>query len=418
MYPFITLGFCAVFLVATAPAHAQQSPEASDQLVDVSVPYRAITRQPHAHWFGYYDKDEFDPSNRYVLGMEVTFQGRTPDPEDAVKLGMVDLQDGDKWIDIGESRAWSWQQGCMLQWVPGSNSKVIYNDREGDHYIAVIRDVFTSESRTIPNPIYAVSPDGKTAVSVPFARIDSTRPGYGYKGVVDPNASDPHPAEDGIYQVNLETGESQLIITFDQIAAIPAPRQPLGKHWFNHLLFSPDGSRFIFLHRAFWQEDAKTGWSTRMFTARPDGSDIYCLADHGMVSHFIWKNPQQILAWAREPGVKDHFFLYTDRSDTVEMVGEGILTTDGHCTYSPDKQWILTDSYPGKDRMMSLMLFRPADSKLVLLGKFFHPKEHSGEFRCDLHPRWSRDGKFVVVDSINTGYRQMYLLDVSDITSP
>ncbi len=402
-------------LLVAAIATSQQSPEAPETLIDLSVPYRALTEGPGAHWFGYYDKHQFDPTGRYVLGMQVDFQGRTPTPDDVVRLGMIDLQDGDKWIDLGESLAWSWQQGCMLQWLPGSDREIIYNDREGDQYVSIIKDVFTGESRTIPHPVYTVSADGKTGMSVPFARIDETRPGYGYKGVVDPYANDPHPANDGIRRVNLETGEAELVITFDQIAAIPAPKDPLGKHWFNHLLFSPSGDRFIFLHRAFWEEGGK-GWSTRMFTAAPDGSDIYCLADQGMTSHFIWKNPAQILAWSREPDVPDHFFLYTDQTERPEMIGDGILLKDGHCTYSPDGEWILTDLYPNKDRMMFLMLFRPSDSKLVTLGQFFHPKEHSGEFRCDLHPRWDREGKFITVDSICTGYRQIYLLDVSSIT--
>jgi hypothetical protein len=65
--------------------------------------------------------------------------------------------------------------------------------------------------------------------------------------------------------------------------------------------------------------------------------------------------------------------------------------------------------------MMTLLLFRPSDSTLVKVGEFFHPKEHSGEFRCDLHPRWDRVGKYITLDSICTGYRQIYLIDVSSI---
>src|SRR3712207_3747101 len=92
-------------------------------------PVRPITRAPKFHWFGYYDKVQFDPTSRYVLGMEVSFEHRTPLPSDVIKIGMVDLEDGDRWIELGESHAWNWQQGCMLQWVPGSKSEIIWNDR-------------------------------------------------------------------------------------------------------------------------------------------------------------------------------------------------------------------------------------------------------------------------------------------------
>ena len=35
------------------------------------VPVGQITHGPKHHWFGYYDKLQFDPTNRYVLSMEV-----------------------------------------------------------------------------------------------------------------------------------------------------------------------------------------------------------------------------------------------------------------------------------------------------------------------------------------------------------
>src|SRR3954452_10403660 len=109
---------------------------ASARAADAPLPpVRAITRGPRHHWFGYYDKREFDPSSRYVLGMEVGFEHRTPSPEDTIALGMVDLRDGDRWIELGSSRAWCWQQGCMLQWRPGSKTEVLWNDRQGDQFV-------------------------------------------------------------------------------------------------------------------------------------------------------------------------------------------------------------------------------------------------------------------------------------------
>src|SRR5882757_4503883 len=92
-------------------------------------PIRAITRGPHFHWFGYYDKFQFDPTGRFVLGNQVDFESRSPVAGDKIQVGMVDLEDGDKWIELGETRAWNWQQGCMLQWVPGTESTVMWNAR-------------------------------------------------------------------------------------------------------------------------------------------------------------------------------------------------------------------------------------------------------------------------------------------------
>mgnify|MGYP007059420931 FL=1 len=83
-------------------------------------PVWQITRGPKHHWFGYYDKLEFDPTNRYVLSNEVDFEHRSPRADDVIGVGMVDTGDKDRWIPIGQSNAWGWQQGCMLQWRPGS----------------------------------------------------------------------------------------------------------------------------------------------------------------------------------------------------------------------------------------------------------------------------------------------------------
>ena len=101
---------------------------------------RAITRGPGYHWFGYYDKLQFDPTSRYVLAMAVDFEHRPPRPGDEIRIGVIDLEDGDSWRTIGTTTAWCWQQGCMLQWLPGSASEVIWNERAGDRYVARITD--------------------------------------------------------------------------------------------------------------------------------------------------------------------------------------------------------------------------------------------------------------------------------------
>ena len=110
------------FNLATALAASRSSPLGAATAA-ATIPIRTITHGPRHHWFGYYDKLQFDPSGRYVLGMEVDFEHRSPTADDAIKIGMVDLEDGDRWIELGESKAWCWQQGCMLQWLPGSKTE-------------------------------------------------------------------------------------------------------------------------------------------------------------------------------------------------------------------------------------------------------------------------------------------------------
>jgi len=383
-------------------------------LAAAAPPLRAITRGPGFHWFSYYDKLQFDPSGRYALGMAVNFEHRSPKPDDVIRLGMIDLQDGDRWSELGRSRAWNWQQGAMLQWLPGSKSEVIWNDREGDQFVARILDVKTRRLRTLPGPVYALSPDARWAVAPDFRRLNDCRPGYGYAGIPDPNASVAVPEDAGIWRMDLRTGKRQLILSFAQAARVPNPHGDWSgaKHWFNHLLVAPDGKRFIFLHR--WRGPKEgTSFATRMFTADPDGGNLHVLDPHGRTSHFIWRDPRHVLAWAWHPSRGDKFYLYEDRSEKVEAIGPEVMTVNGHCSYLPGGRWILNDTYPDQQRLQHLYVYDTRAGKRVELGSFLSPREYTGEWRCDLHPRFSPDGRWVSIDSPHAGHgRQIYLLDL------
>jgi len=379
-------------------------------------PVRAITRPPRFHWFSYYDKLQFDPTCRYVLGMEVDFEHRSPKADDVIKIGMVDLKNGDRWIELGQSRSWCWQQGCMLQWLPGSKSDIIWNDRQGDRFVCHILDVSTHKERTLPYPIYTISPNGRTAVAPDFRRINDMRPGYGYPGLPDPYADEPAPKDSGIFRIDIETGRRDLIISIADVAKIPSPHINTtgAKHYFNHLLFNPNGSRFIFLHRRLGP--GLEGKGTRMLTAKPDGSDIRVVDSYGRTSHFIWRDERHILAWAWHPSHGNAFYLYEDGTGKVEVVGKDVMTKNGHCTYLPGSKWILNDVYPDKERKQNVYLYDVATEETISLGRFYSPPEYKGEWRCDTHPRFSPDGQSVVIDSPHGGNgRQMYLIDISAI---
>jgi hypothetical protein len=374
---------------------------------------RAVTRGPKHHFFGYYDKSPWDTSGRYLLALEAPFADRAPEAEEAATVGLIDMEEGCAFTPLASTRAWNWQQGAMLQWLPGAEHTAVFNAAREGAFGAVLLDLRSGEQRLLPRPIYAVSRDGRRALTPSFSRLHRLRPGYGYASAPDPYEHALHPAEDGISSMDLATGESRLIVTYDQIANWD--RQPSMEgypHWFNHLQINTDDSRFAFLHR--WR-NAAGQWYTRLFTANFDGTEIRCLSDHEMVSHYDWRDESHILAWARRHGRGDHYYLFTDGRDEIETVGADVLPTDGHCSYSPDRRWVLTDTYPDEEHMRTLLLYDPAANRRVPLGRFLSPPALTGAFRCDLHPRWSRDGRQVCFDSVHTGERQMYVIDVADI---
>lgn len=392
------------------------------------VPTRAITSGPEFHWFGYYDKLQFDPGNRFVLSNQVSFEHRTPTASDRIQVGMVDLESNNEWIELGKSDAWGWQQGCMLQWLPDSKTKVVWNDRESDRFVCRVHDVATGDTTTIPRPIYALSPDGKWGVSADFARIQNLRPGYGYQGVADPVREQRAPESSGIWRVNMQTGESDLIISLARLAEIPFQGGPLTDQWnyVNHLLVNPDSSRFIFLHRwrAKGPDDPEfavnNGFVTRMFTAALDGTDLYEVDPSGFTSHFIWRDPQHICAWTKPEGMEAAFYLFQDKTDHFEIVSREHMPENGHNTYLPvanGTDWILNDTYPrGEHRQQSPYLYHVPNGQRHDLGRFHLPPEYTGEWRCDTHPRSSNDGKTICIDSPHGGSgRQLWLLDISEI---
>ena len=377
---------------------------------------RPITRGPAYHWFGYYDKLAFDPKERYVLGAEVDFEGRHPGTTDAIRVGMVDIADGDRWIELGHSTAWNWQQGCMLQWLPGDLSRVAWNDHDDGALVTRLLDLDGAQQpTTLSRPICCIAPDGSFALSIDFTRVATFRPGYGYQVFRSPRTSRPVPDDDGIWRIDLGTGQSRLLLSIAAADAVGPPRERWDqslRHWLYHALVSPSGARMAFLHCAA-RGDGR--YAARLMTATVDGRDIREINPGGRVSHFCWRDADTLLAWARGPGFGAGFHLFGDREPTRERVGDGAMLEDGHCTYLDDRRWILCDTYPGILGYQTPYLFDTETQLKHRLGSFFAPAAYRGPHRCDLHPRGSPTGRLVALDSAHAGGRQMYLLDVSPL---
>ena len=94
------------------------------------------------------------------------------------------------------------------------------------------------------------------------------------------------------------------------------------------------------------------------------------------------------------------------------------MPLNGHCTYLPGNRFILNDTYPDERRLQHVYLCEAETDRRIALGDFLSPHQFTGEFRCDTHPRYSPDGRKVVIDSPHGGNgRQMYLIDVSGLTA-
>ena len=107
------------------------------------------------------------------------------------------------------------------------------------------------------------------------------------------------------------------------------------------------------------------------------------------------------------------FVEFTDGIRDFAPIGRGVLPSDGHASFSPDREWLLCDTYPrGTERLAQLMVYNIAENRNIVLGEFHHEEQFVGDIRCDLHPRWAPDGKTITFDSVHEGSRQIYLVEI------
>jgi hypothetical protein len=313
---------------------------------------------------------------------------------------------------LGESRAWNFQQGSLAQWLCLDGTEcVAFNDAL--HRRLVCRIVtLAGRERILKWPIQALRPSGTEALSLNYRRLARMRPEYGYDVAVDNFAADQPLDCDGIWRVDLRSGHSQLIVSLQQLAdASPRAEMVGADHKVNHAVYSPDGERFVFMHRWIGRQ----GKFSRLYCANSDGTGLRLLLDHRMVSHYAWRNESTLLVWARTTQEGDRYYLLDVSTDARETCCAGTLDRfgDGHPSFSPDRQWIITDTYPDRGRMRRLLLCRSAARQVIEIGAFHSPWRYDGPTRCDLHPRWSPDGMRISIDSAHEGVRSTYVIDVN-----
>lgn len=367
-----------------------------------------ISLEGYQTFFGYYDKSPWSFDQKFYL-----VHLYNEKEEDRVKIGVYNFEDG-KLVILDETQAFNFQQGTMLRWLSDNSYDVIYNTVIDGHLVAKIKNVISGKERIIPMPIQTVSNDGSEALTLNYKRLDKIRPEYGYKVDVKNFSPNMKYDEDGIWRINLNSGKSDLIISLQELISYKHRKEmDKSEHKINHIMYSPSGKRFVFMHR--WI--GSYGKFSRLYTADTRGDNLFLLADDRMVSHYSWLDDGHILAYARKEPIGDKYILFKDKSEEFKVIGDGVLDIygDGHPSYSPDKRWIITDTYPDKGRMRYLMLYDTLKNGVMILGKFFSPWKYDGYYRCDLHPRWSPDGTKISIDSTHEGFRYSYIIDISEI---
>jgi hypothetical protein len=336
----------------------------------------------------------------------------------------------------------------MLQWLgPAANGQAVYNDVAAGRFVARIVDVEGRLPRAIPWPVYALHPSGGWSVSLQFERSYWCR-AYHYESIRNPAWNVRVHPDDGLFRVNLATGAVRRIVSLAEILAIdPDPGFDSRNHWLEHIMANPSGTRFAFYHR-FGRDEV---FRTRVFTVDGDGGNLALTGGwrEAQYSHLGWRNDDEFAlftyetaavgrahaALARQGGgaglllrgyrrllrplvprrgaqacmQRTFYGRVRDRHGVVGRFDTGRLTQDGHPSFTPDGAWMLTDTYADDAGYRHLLLFDTHAETLLDLGRFHSPFNNCG-YRCDLHPRFSRDATHVVIDTAHTGRHQMLVL--------
>ena len=219
-----------------------------------------------------------------------------------------------------------------------------------------------------------------------------------------------------------------------------------------HLMLSPNGDRFIFLHR--WKME-EGGIYDRLYTANEDGNDIYLLNDSGRVGHFCWQNNKSVLIYGgisnplnrlrrykklvkylfkpllplyhkcvadnsnlSKALTGDSYVLLQDHTQEKKRVALAISDEDGHPSFPANRDDVfITDIYPnpGPERgsFAKLIKFDLSTNTAENIAELESiPEYDDSPIRCDLHPKIAYDGKHVSVDTMDRGVRGIYLYAV------
>jgi len=371
------------------------------------------------YFFGYYDLQPYNASQTLHLTHKTSFCDRLHTAGDRAELGVIEMATG-RYERITDTPAWNFQQGAMLQWNSlAAENEIIYNDISDGEYRAVVMDITNGSRRILERPVANVSRDGRWAISINMSRLYNFRPGYGYADIPDPFFYENHSGRDGVYVMDMVSGQAKLVISMQQIWDFSGGYfEKDEKMIINHITFNTDASRFLMLVRNFPAPGERH--KTAIITANRDGSDMFLLSDYGVQSHYWWLDPRHVIFFSDGKELAcccgNNNYILTDQSYEGTLQADGFFVRDNHMSFTADNRLMITDTYPSKTRHQFLRLYSPERNTCADLGYFYSMPVDITDIRCDLHPRWNRTGDGITFDSTHEGFRGIYKIDLPEET--
>ena len=413
------LWVCLPALLLAACSTALDTPETPAIRLEVEQ----ITQPPGEHFFGYIGHVQTVPwnaSGRYLLSLRTTFHDRMPTAQDAADIVLLDAENDYAPRKVDRTLGWNPQQGTMMYWNPGApETQFFFNDRdpETNRVFTVLYDI--EEDRRVREYRFDDTPVGNGGVSqtggyfaaINYARMARLRPVTGYPDTYDWTIGEPHPADDGVFKINIETGEKELLVSFRQMRDLlidEDPRVADTPLFINHTLWNRAGNRLFFFARGnFNNRDKRVN---APLTVNADGTNLRRQAV------FIGGHPEWVDD-VRMMGNVDGELVFYD-TDAMEVIGPvaapGVFPDpENDVALSPDGEWIVQGVE--EDPKTSYVVYRLSDGLMAQTGWYDQTGYSHGDLRIDAAPKWNRSNDEVLFSSLTPGpdrTRQLYRIRV------
>lgn len=358
---------------------------------------KAVRGTDGQHTFGsYFDNQIFSQDSRFVVYNAVR-------PGDTVSNVVVESHETRKLIASFPTRAFNWQQGAMAVWL-GRSDRIAYNALYDNGQIVrtVIANPFTKEIEVTPFSASDFSRDGEIAVGIDFHVWALHSPQYGYADL--PKAKANSHTSITIWDISQLTLRKRITLGF----VVEMLKLPLhfGSLYFAHPKLCPAGTTVIFLLR---QKINKYGdffsWLL-MYDLKRDVMQL--LNDSGEVSHYAWKSPSVFWCYCKNHGNAGLWeYVMDTKGHMIPSRRIGLVSSDTHPSFNRTGDWVALDSYPTKNREQVLQIAGTSTLQVKQSARFYSPLTFDADNRCDLHPRWSPDSRYVAVDSAASGFRRL-----------
>jgi len=308
-------------------------------------------------------------------------------------------------------------------WNPLAETQFFFNDRdlETGKVFTVMYDIEKMErikefryDTAIGNG--GVSPAGSAFFALNYGRLGRLRLVTGYPEALDWSKDELTPDNDGIFVVDINTGNKRLLVSYQQLSDLLKKEGKNTSHtglFINHTLWNRRGDHVYFFVRANWEKKLdKNGNLKRLNVACSIKSDGTSLTTH---NQFIGGHPEWAegnLLIGREN--KDQVLYNVDTKKIVGKIGtpEIFPNPEGDISLSPDANWFV-NGYK-KENKNYYSVYRMSDGAYVR-SEGINKGEFSGNIRIDPAPRWNRTNNSILVPGIApNGTRQMFVINIID----